>query len=74
MVIEKGQIITLDNNENYFVASIITYDTDKYGLIVNVNQEDDSKIVKFRSDDEISEVIDENDLKILYSMFNDDLK
>lgn len=73
MVIEKNQIITLNDNENYFIVSIVTYDTDKYALIVNVNKDDDSKVVKFKSDDEIVEITNDNDLKILYNMFNKEL-
>lgn len=64
----KNQIITLDNDELYFVANIELYNSTCYALLVNVNKDDDYMIVKkININDNITiEVVDdENELKIL---------
>lgn len=46
MDFQKDQIVTLDNNENYFVANTVDYNGTIYALLVNVNKDDDYMIVK----------------------------
>lgn len=70
MLIDVEQIITLENNENYFVASIVEYENEKYALLVNVNKDNDSFISRINDDNTITRV---EDNKELYSLFNKEI-
>ena len=70
MAIEIEQMVTLDNNQNYFVASIIEYEDEKYGLLVNVKENNDTIIVKINNDKTVTRVEDNKDL---YNLFNEQI-
>ncbi|MBQ7141066.1 MAG: DUF1292 domain-containing protein [Bacilli bacterium] len=62
MDFQKDQIVTLDNNENYFVANTVDYNGTIYALLVNVNKDDDYMIVKrINENNEITIELVEND-------------
>lgn len=64
MKLEKESIVTLDNNENYFIASTAVQDNMTYAYLINVNKEDDNMIVKeiFENNEiSIEEIIDKNE-------------
>lgn len=58
--ISKNTIITLNNNEGYFVASITDYKDSSYALLINVNKDDDNMIVKkiIENNEVVLEVVD----------------
>ena len=66
----KNLIVTLDNNENYFVASTTHYNDELYGLLINVNKDSEYITVKLVSEDEIQKINDEDLLNELYPLFN----
>ena len=70
MSIELEQMVTLENNQNYFVASIVDYDNSKYGLLVNVKEDNDTMIVKINNDKTVTKV---EDNKELYNLFDKQL-
>ena len=68
----KNTIITLDNNESYFVAATIYYDNNEYALLINVNKDDEHMVVKF-SNDELEKVNNEETLNNIYPLLNQNL-
>lgn len=71
------KIITLENNEKYFVISEIIDNDKNYSLNLNINDENDIKImeeIKNSEDISLVEVSDENLKKELSNRFMEDIK
>ena len=74
--ISKDTIITLNNNENYFVTNTIEYNGLFYALLINVNKDNDYMIVKERFENSktvIEKVEDEIDLSRITLLLRDNL-
>lgn len=71
MTINKNMIITLDNNESYFVASTCKYNNEKYGLLISINKDNNYMVTKLF--DEYIEKLDDRELSNIYPLLNDNL-
>lgn len=71
MDIEKKDIITLSDNNDYVVISKINYEENYYYYIVDINNVENLKFVK-ESNDELLELNDKNLLTTLIPLFAKD--
>ena len=73
----EHELITLNNNKQYFVLEDIMHDYDTYSLILNVEEEDDIKIVLQtlkNGKTVLEEVEDKELLKTLSSLFEERIR
>lgn len=72
-LLEKGDILTLSDNRDYIVVSIVEYNERNYCYLIDVNDNKNINFSKIINSDELEEITD-NDLKmILIEKFNDSL-
>lgn len=65
MNFKKNQIVSLDNNEKYFVANTHDYNDKTYALLINVNKDDDYMIVERTSESLLKLINDEDQLTMM---------
>ena len=71
------ELVTLRNNKQYFVLEDLLYKYDTYDLILNVEDEDDIKIVLQEVKNGktvLTEIFDRDLLSILSSMFEERIR
>ena len=71
------ELVTLRNNKQYFVLEDLLYKYDTYDLILNVEDEDDIKIVLREVKNGktvLTEIFDRDLLSILSSMFEERIR
>ena len=71
------ELVTLNNGKQYFVLESVMYEYDIYDLILNIEDESDTKIViqEFKNGKTIlNDVKDEYILKTLSSMFKEKIE
>ncbi|MBQ7141068.1 MAG: hypothetical protein IJO32_06165 [Bacilli bacterium] len=73
MIIEKNQIITLNNNIEYFVVNTIIYNNEKYALIININEDNDYLFVKQKRNQKLIIINDSKTIKDISNLLKDDI-
>lgn len=71
-MLEVGKVLTIDNGKEYAVVSSCTYENNIYIYIVNLENENDTKICRFLNN-EITEILDEDLVDELSIMLLDKL-
>lgn len=72
-LLEKGDMLTLSDNRNYIVVSIVEYNGKKYCYLIDVNDNKNINFSEIVNNDELEEITDEDLKMILIEMFNDSL-
>lgn len=72
-MIEKNQIITLDNNSKYFVANTIIYNNEKYALIINVEIDNKFYFIKQKKINKITIINDAKLIENISKILKEDL-
>lgn len=58
MILEKNKIITLNTKKEYYVANTVIYNNECYGLLININEDDDYFIVRQKNNLKLERVTD----------------
>ena len=65
MEIKKGNTIKLNDNNEYIVVSIITYNNDKYIYLADINNNSNIKFCMEKIENEITKMIEIDDADLI---------
>lgn len=67
-MLEKEEILTLDNNKEYVVVSTLDYDNSHYVYLINIKDKKDFMFCKFENN-ELIKITDNNLVERLMHLF-----
>lgn len=68
-MLEKGDLITLSDNNEYAVVENLNYDGKNYLYLIDINDKFNVMIVEYDADD-VTEIVDADLITILMNKFN----
>lgn len=70
-MIEQGDILTLDDNNEYTVVAVAEYEKKNYCYLIDLEDEENISFCEILDNNELEEVTDENLIENLSKQFNE---